>query len=90
MTTEYSFLITGRLTRGLLKALDPLAPTESATGTLLTAPVPDQAALHGFIARIEGLGLELVELQRLAPSGSANGTCPRCGRESGSGESAAC
>ena len=56
----------------LQRRRDPLAPIESATGTVLTAPVPDQAALHGFIARIEGPGLELVELQRLPPGGAGN------------------
>jgi hypothetical protein len=68
VSADYSFRVTGRLTPGLLKALAPLASTESATGTVLTARVPDQATLHGFIARIAGLGLELVELQRLPPS----------------------
>jgi hypothetical protein len=90
MTADYSFRVTGRLTPSLLKALDPLASTESATGTVLTARVPDQAALHGFIARIAGLGLELVELQRLPPSGSTNGSRPRFDPERGSGRGQAC
>jgi hypothetical protein len=41
--------------------------------------VIDRAALHGIIARIEALGLELVELQRL-PSRLGNGCCPECNR----------
>ena len=36
----------------------------------------DRAALHGFIARIEALGLELVELQRLPPSGFVTDPVP--------------
>jgi hypothetical protein len=34
--------------------------------TLLTGELPDQAALHGILARIEALGLELIEVRRLA------------------------
>ncbi|MEK6439899.1 hypothetical protein [Pseudonocardia sp. T1-2H] len=63
-------------------------------GTMLVGRVGDRAALHGFIARIEALGLELVELQRLAgrPAGGCAGRCPECGvdaragtRETGTG-----
>jgi hypothetical protein len=31
---------------------------------VLTGPLPDQAALHGVLAQIEALGLELLELRR--------------------------
>jgi hypothetical protein len=85
VTTDYSFRVTGRLTPGILKALEPLDSSETATDTVLVAHVADQAALHGLIARIAGLGLKLVELQRLPPSGSANRPCPRPGGKSGSG-----
>jgi hypothetical protein len=33
--------------------------------TLLTGEIADQAALHGVLARLQDLGLELVELRRL-------------------------
>jgi hypothetical protein len=78
---EYSFRVTGRLTPAVLQALHPLTAGEATTDTMLMGPVTDRSALHGFIARIEALGLELVELQRLPPSGFVNGSCPRCGRE---------
>jgi hypothetical protein len=80
---EYSFRVTGRLTPAVLQALHPLTAVEATTDTMLMSPVTDRSALHGFIARIEALGLELVELQRLPPSGFVNGSYPRCGRESG-------
>jgi hypothetical protein len=35
--------------------------------TLLKGGVPDQAALHGVLARIEALGLELIEVRRVDP-----------------------
>ena len=36
--------------------------------TVLTGAVPDQAALHGVLAEIEALGLELLEVRRPPPS----------------------
>jgi hypothetical protein len=43
----------------------------------------NRAGLHGYIARIEALGVELVELRRL-PSGDETGGhgCPSCGEPS--------
>jgi hypothetical protein len=35
--------------------------------TLLKGGVPDQAALPGVLARIEALGLELIEVRRVYP-----------------------
>jgi hypothetical protein len=40
--------------------------------TVLTGSVVDQAQLHGFIERIEELGLELVTVEQTAPSGKGN------------------
>jgi hypothetical protein len=48
--------------------------------------VTDQAALYGFIARIEALGLELVELQRRPHRNATDGWCPECGRDGVAGE----
>lgn len=42
---------------------------ERVTGTtVLTGPVRDRAQLHGFIERIEELGLELVSVQQIGES----------------------
>ncbi|NMB88413.1 MAG: hypothetical protein GYA17_08620, partial [Chloroflexi bacterium] len=35
--------------------------------TLLTGPVRDQAALHGYLERIRDLGLVLISVRRLTP-----------------------
>ena len=55
-------------------AADPASTTTagrvSASGgdTVLTGPLPDRAALHGVLAEIEALGLELLEVRRLPPA----------------------
>jgi hypothetical protein len=56
VSAQYRFRITGRLTPGVLRVLDPLAAGETAHDTVLVGRVADRAALHGFIARIEALG----------------------------------
>jgi hypothetical protein len=81
VSAEYTFRITGRLTRRLLKALEPLDAHVTASDTLLVGRLADRAALYGFIARIEALGLELVELQRLPHRPATDGCCPECGRD---------
>jgi hypothetical protein len=35
---------------------------------VLTGPLPDRAALHGVLAEIEALGLELLDVRRLPPA----------------------
>jgi hypothetical protein len=32
---------------------------------VLTGPLPDRAALHGMLAELKALGLELLEVRRL-------------------------
>jgi hypothetical protein len=61
----YAFRIRGPLSPEVLDALQPLRPVQSATETVLSGEVVDQAALHGVIARLEQLGVELVELVQL-------------------------
>jgi hypothetical protein len=81
VNAEYAFRVSGRLTPALMGALDPLEARDASTDTLLVARVVDRSALHGYIARIEALGLELVELRRLPPGDDTGGHgCPSCGR----------
>ena len=86
MSAEYTFRIAGWLTRRLLKALEPLEARTTAGDTLLVGRLVDRAALYGVIARIEALGLELVELQRLPHRPATNGACAQCGRDADAGE----
>ena len=89
MTADYAFRISGRVPPALTAALAPLKNVQTSADTLLVGPVTDRAALHGYIAHLEALGLELVELRRL-PAGDDGGghRCPACGR-TGAGGSAA-
>jgi hypothetical protein len=76
--------VKGRLTPTLRAALSPLEAMDAGAETLLLGLVADRAALHGFIARIEALGLELIELKQLPPADSEGGLeCPACGRGRG-------
>jgi len=36
------------------------------TDTILSGPVPDQASLHGLLARIRDLGLKILLIERVA------------------------
>jgi hypothetical protein len=65
MPGEYAFRVRGRLSPDIIAALHPLCTTECTTETVLRGTVVDQAALHGLIARLEQLGVELVGLSRL-------------------------
>jgi hypothetical protein len=66
MSGEYTFRVRGRLSPDIVAALHPLTPAGCTTETVLRGTITDQAALHGLIARLEQLGVELVGLQRLA------------------------
>lgn len=65
------FRVRGRLSPDILTALHPLRPVVLGPETELRGAIVDQAALHGIIARLEGLGVELIALQRLPDNRSA-------------------
>ena len=60
----YEIRVRGQLGGTLLGAFPDLQAQAHGTDTVLTGPLPDQAALHGVLAQIEALGLELLELRR--------------------------
>ena len=47
------------------RAFSGLHAQTQGRDTLLTGAVPDQAALHGLLAQVETLGLELLEVRRM-------------------------
>jgi len=49
----------------MLSAFPGLESEFEGRDTVLRGVVPDQAALHGILSRIEAMGLELVEVRRV-------------------------
>jgi hypothetical protein len=62
---SYQIRVRGRLGRPLRAAFPALHAETHGEDTLLTGTLADQAALHGVLALIEALGLELLEVRRL-------------------------
>jgi hypothetical protein len=63
--TQYEVRVRGVLGETLLSAFPDLRADTRGDETVLTGSLTDQAALHGVLARIEALGLELVEVRRM-------------------------
>ncbi|UGT60266.1 hypothetical protein LTT61_24140 [Nocardia asteroides] len=64
---RYQFIIDGDLSERALAAFPELTASKRAPGavTTLYGPVTDAAALRGLLARIDALGLTLLELRRM-------------------------
>jgi len=68
MPTQYKIIIEGHLDPSWSEWLEGMTVTLLDTGeTLLTGPVTDQSALHGLLARLLGLNLILVSVNRIEP-----------------------
>jgi hypothetical protein len=65
LTQRYEIRVRGHLGATMLRAFPALRGEKQAGDTLLQGVLPDQSALHGVLAQIEALGLELLELRRL-------------------------
>jgi len=61
----YEIRVRGHLGPRMLRAFEALSAQQAGEDTLLRGCLPDQAAVYGVIARLEALGLELVELRCL-------------------------
>ena len=64
-TAWYEFRIRGHLGATTLGGFPALRAETQGRDTLLRGAVADQAALHGVLAQVEALGLELLELRRM-------------------------
>lgn len=60
----YLIRVRGRMGELLLGAFPEMRAEGSGAETVLVGSLSDQAALHGVLARIESLGLELLEVRR--------------------------
>ena len=62
---NYEIRIKGRVGESMLQAFEGLAVTTEPVETVLYGPISDQDALHELLARLQSLGLELVQVRRL-------------------------
>jgi hypothetical protein len=62
---RYRIRVRGRLGETIRCAFPALQARARGGDTVLTGPLPDRAALHGVLAEIEALGLELLEVRGL-------------------------
>ncbi len=66
----YHIRVKGHLDDSWAAWFDGLALTREADGTtLISGPLPDQAALHGTLLKIRNLNLELVSVIPVSLSG---------------------
>lgn len=68
---RYEIRVRGLLSDTLLGAFPELHARRRNRVTSLVGELPDQAALHGVLARVEALGLELVDVRRISPRSGA-------------------
>jgi hypothetical protein len=65
---RYELHIRGHLGETIRSAFQGFTAESGDGRTVLSGVLRDQAALHGVLAQIEALGLELLELRRLPPA----------------------
>jgi hypothetical protein len=71
----YTIRINGHLGPTALAAFPAMASHRHAACTVLTGHL-DQSALYGVLAEVEALGLELIEVHKLIPTGNPQGPDP--------------
>jgi hypothetical protein len=62
---EYEIRVAGVVPEALLLEIERSRVGVPPVHTVLSGSLPDQAAVHNIINRIQGLGLELIEVHRL-------------------------
>jgi glycyl-tRNA synthetase alpha subunit len=66
---RYEIRVKGVLGSGWSAWFDGLEVTSDEHGqTTIAGPIADQAALHGLLAKIRDLGMELLEVRRTYPA----------------------
>jgi hypothetical protein len=65
----YTIRIKGQLGAAALSAFPALRSRHEGAETVLTGDL-DHAALHGVLSEIEALGLDLLEIRQLPPTGN--------------------
>ncbi|HEY2258442.1 MAG TPA: hypothetical protein VGH45_01940 [Solirubrobacteraceae bacterium] len=71
MAASYEIRIRGKVGDSVLASFDDMDAAVKPAETVLTGRIVDQAQLHGVLQRIQLLGLELVEVRRVAGESDA-------------------
>jgi hypothetical protein len=66
LAKAFEIHVCGEVPPDLLDELEHLTAVEVPAQTVLKGVLPDQSALFGVLARLQDLGLELIEVQRLS------------------------
>ena len=62
---NFEIRVKGKISDATLSAFEGMHCSLQPVETVLTGPVPDQAALHAVLDQIQAFGLELTEVRRL-------------------------
>ncbi len=69
----YEIRIVGVLPPEALLDFERLTASVEPVETVLHGPLPDAAAVHGLLARLEEFGVEVLEMRRLHDRGADGG-----------------
>lgn len=74
-TREYEVRVSGLVPADVLIELGDIEVSTQELRTVLSGTFPDQAALYGFLHRLRGFGLDVVEVRRVqtAPEPTKDG-----------------
>ena len=61
---QYEIRVRGTMGDAVLRRFEEFEVEVEPVETVLRGPIRDQSELHGLLARIESLGLELVEIKQ--------------------------
>ena len=64
-SSYYEIRVAGVLPPEVLLDFDRLTASVEPVETVVHGPLQDQAALHGLLARLETLGVQVIEVRRL-------------------------
>ena len=64
---HYEIRIEGVLGERWTAWFDGLQVSSEGTETVISGPLADQAALHGVLVKIGGLGMRLISVRRMGP-----------------------
>ena len=65
---DFEIRVTGTVPADILDEIPCARVVARPVETILQGPVADQAALHELLNRLQGLGLDVLELRRLSAS----------------------